>query len=244
MKRPTRTNPTRIHRAERVYSRQLRNLARHIGHVVSGFDYEDGSAVPTVTAMLRQYAQALTPWARVTAEKMIREVNQRDLEGWRRHSLQISEALRREILNAPTGETLRALLESQVTLITSLPIEAANRVHELTLKGLETSSRAAEVAREIMRTGEVTESRALLIARTETSRTASALVQARATHVGSEQYVWRSSGDGDVRADHKKLNGRAFRWDSPPVADERTGARAHPGMIYNCRCFPEPILID
>lgn len=234
MKRPTRTNPTRIQRAERVYSRQLRNLARHIGHVVSGFDYEDGSAVSTVTAMLRQYAQALTPWARVTAEKMIREVNQRDLEGWRRHSLQISEALRREIINAPTGETLRALLESQVTLITSLPIEAANRVHELTLKGLETSSRATEVAREIMRTGEVTESRALLIARTETSRTASTLVQARSMYVGSEQYIWRTSGDGDVREDHEKLNGRAFKWTSPPIADKRTGARSHPGMIYNC----------
>lgn len=243
MKKPTRTNPTRIIKAERLYSRQLSRLARHIGDIVSGFEINP-ETVPTITNMLRAYAEALAPWARVTANKMLSEINNRDREAWRNNGLQISEALRREILNAPTGEVMRALLDQQVDLITSLPIEAAKRVHELTLKGLETSSRAAEVAREIMRTGEVTESRALLIARTETSRTATVLVQARAVHVGSEQFIWRSSGDGDVRKDHRKLNGKAFRWDSPPVADERTGIRALPGCIWSCRCFAEPIIPD
>ena len=241
MKKPTRINPTRILKAERLYSRQLSRLARHIGDIISGFEVTP-ETVPTISNMLRGYAEALVPWARVTASKMLSEINNRDLEAWRNHGQQISEALRREILNAPTGEVMRALLDQQVELITSLPIEAAKRVHELTLKGLENSERAAGVAREIMRTGEVTESRALLIARTETSRTATALVQARAVHVGSEQFIWRTSGDGDVRRDHKKLNGKAFRWDSPPVADERTGARALPGAIYNCRCWSEVIL--
>jgi len=241
MKKPTRTNPTRIIKAERIYGRQLSRLARNIGDIVSSFEINP-ETVPTITNMLRAYAEALAPWARVTANKMLSEINNRDLDAWRNNGLQISEALRRDILNTPTGEVMRALLDQQVDLITSLPIEAAKRVHELTLKGLETSSRAAEVAREIMRTGEVTESRALLIARTETSRTATVLVQARAVHVGSEQFIWRTSGDGDVRRDHKKLNGKAFRWDSPPVADERTGARALPGAIYNCRCWPESIL--
>lgn len=242
MKKPARTNKTRIRRIERAYGRQLTRLARNVGDFVKAFTPGDAEQVPTLVNMLRSYAEALTPWARLTAEKMLLDVDNRDREAWRSTGLQISESLRREILSAPTGETMRALLDQQVGLITSLPIEAAKRVHELTLKGLENSERAAEVAREIMRTGEVTESRALLIARTETSRTATALVQARATHVGSEQYIWRSSGDGDVRRDHKKLNGKAFRWDSPPVADERTGARAHPGSIYNCRCWAEPII--
>ena len=243
MKRPTRTNPTIIKRAERVYTQQLVRLARHVGQIVKEFE-PTVETVPTLANMLRQYAVALAPWAKITAMKMLSEIDHRDRAAWKSNSLQISEALRREILNAPVGERMRELLDDQVGLITSLPVEAAKRVHELTLKGLEDGTRAAEVAREIMRTGEVTVSRARLIARTETSRTATALVQSRAEHVGSEQYIWRSSGDGDVRRDHKKLNGKAFRWDSPPVADERTGARAHPGAIYNCRCWAEPILID
>lgn len=243
MKRPARTNPTIIKRAERVYTQQLSRLARHVGEIVSQFE-PTIETVPTLENMLRQYAVALAPWAKITAMKMLSEIDHRDRAAWQSNSLQISEALRREILNAPVGERMRQLLDDQVGLITSLPIEAAKRVHELTLKGLENSERAAEVEREIMRTGEVTASRARLIARTETSRTATALVQARAEHVGSEFYIWRSSGDGDVRPDHKRLNGKAFRWDSPPVADEKSGARAHPGMIYNCRCYAEPVLPD
>ena len=243
MKKPPRINPTRIQRAERIYAQQLRRLARHIGEIVSGFE-PTAETLPTLENMLRQYAVALAPWAKVTAGKMISEVNARDLATWRSNSLQISESLRREILNAPTGEMMRALMDQQVHLITSLPLDAAQRVHEWTIKGLEDGTRAGEVTREILRTGEVTASRATLIARTETSRTATALVQARAVHVGSVMYIWRSSGDGDVRPDHKRLNGKSFRWDSPPVADERTGARAHPGSIYNCRCYAEPILPD
>lgn len=238
MKKPTRTNPTRIIKAERIYGRQLSRLARHIGDIVSGFEITP-ETVPTITSMLRAYAEALTPWARLTAEKMLRDVDNRDREAWRSTGLQISEALRREILSAPTGETMRALLDQQVGLITSLPIEAAKRVHDLTLKGLENSERAAEVAREIMRTGEVTESRALLIARTETSRTATVLVQARAVHVGSEGYIWRSSGDGDVRPSHKKMNGKYVKWGSPPELDGMVG---HAGCLPNCRCFCESVI--
>ncbi|MFX5937705.1 phage head morphogenesis protein, partial [Acinetobacter baumannii] len=80
---------------------------------------------------------------------------------------------------------LQELLAEQVDLITSIPREAGQRVHELTLKGLEDSTRASEIAKEIMRSGEVAKSRAMLIARTEVSRTATSLTQARAQFVGS-----------------------------------------------------------
>lgn len=236
MRKPTRTNPTIIKRAERVYSQQLTRLARHVGEIVAQFE-PTIETVPTLENMLRQYAVALAPWARVTANKMLTEINARDLAAWKSNSLQISEGLRREILNAPIGERMRQLLDDQVGLITSLPIEAAKRVHELTLKGLEDGTRAEEVAREIMRTGEVTVSRARLIARTETSRTATVLVQSRAEHVGGEGYIWATSKDGDVRPSHKKMNGKFVRWDSPPTLDNLTG---HAGALPNCRCFCIP----
>ncbi len=46
-------------------------------------------------------------------------------------------------------------------------------------------------------------------------------------------YVWRTRGDGKVRATHAANNGRIFSWDNPPP----TG---HPGEDYNCRCTAEP----
>jgi hypothetical protein len=45
-------------------------------------------------------------------------------------------------------------------------------------------------------------------------------------------YIWRTRGDGKVRASHAANDGRIFAWDDPPP----TG---HPGEDYNCRCFAE-----
>lgn len=202
------------------------------------------SAVPTLTQLLARYAEALTPWATATARKMLLEVNERDRESWRSLGQAISVQLRHDILAAPVGERLRELLADQVDLIRSIPTGAAQRVHELTLKGLEDSTRAREYAQEIRRSGEVAQSRAQLIAVTEVARTASVLTQTRAEAAGSTHYRWRTSEDGAVRPDHKRLDGRVFAWTDPPIADRRTGARAHPGCIYRCRCWPEPIIAD
>jgi SPP1 gp7 family putative phage head morphogenesis protein len=106
---------------------------------------------------------------------------------------------------------------------------------------MEQGARAAEMAKMILRTGHVTKSRAQLIAVTETARASSVLLQARATHVGSTHYYWRTSEDIDVRPIHKKLNGQVFPWSDPPVSGSN-GERSHPGQIYRCRCWPEPII--
>lgn len=231
----------RVRRAETTYGRALRRVARAVGDLVRAFDPEDAAQQSLMRRALERYAEMLRPWAAATASRMIADVSRRDEAVWASLAKQMGRALRREIATAPTGQTLKKLLDENVDLITSLPTKAAQRVHELTLQGIESSTRAKEVAAEIARTGQVTASRAVLIARTEVARTASGLVQARALHVGSEGYVWRSVEDSDVRPLHRKLNGTYHRWDEPPVAGER-GERAHAGQIYNCRCYPEPVI--
>lgn len=209
--------------------------------MVNGFPAGDPEYVPTINQLLRRYAEALTPWAERAAASMLEDVNRRDAQAWAEHAEEMSRALKIELRTAPTGEAMQELMAEQVTLIKSIPLDAAQRVHELTLAGLEDGTRAREISAEIQRSGEVAKSRADLIARTEVSRTASTLTQARAEHIGSEGYIWRTAGDGDVREDHRELEGTYVRWDSPPIADKRTGRRAHAGCIYGCRCYPEPV---
>lgn len=191
--------------------------------------------------MLAKYAQVLEPWAAATAGRMLADVNQRDQAAWLEHAQELSAGMRQTIRSTPTGALFQQLLADQVALIKSLPLEAAQRVHELTIAGLEDSTRAKEIAAEIRRTGEVTASRATLIARTEVARTASKLTEARAEHVGSVEYVWRTAGDGAVRKSHKEMAGKVVRWDAPPTLDGLTG---NAGCLPNCRCWPEPILPD
>jgi SPP1 gp7 family putative phage head morphogenesis protein len=230
----------RSRKAEIQYAAQLRRVAKQVGQLVGMFSPGDASLLPTMTTMLDRYSEALTDWATRTATKMLEEVNQRDMQSWLGLAGEMSVALRDEIRNAPTGQLFRGLLDEQVDLIKSLPRQAAKRVHELTIKGLEDSTRASEIAKEIMRSGEVTVSRANLIARTEVARTASTLTQARAEHIGSEGYIWRTSKDSDVRHSHKEMEGKFIRWDSPPTLSD--GTKTHAGQIYNCRCYPEPVI--
>jgi len=233
----------RAKRLEQQYARRLRKIARHVGDIVREFDLTDvlGALGPIQTA-LRRYAEILDPWARAVGARMVAEVAAHDTTSWRKLSAEMGRNLRQEIETAPTGDALRASLERQVTLIKSLPLEAAERVQRLVTEGISEGRRAAEIATDIMETGNVSRSRAMLIARTEVSRTATELTKARAEHVGSTHFIWRTAGDTDVRATHRKLNGKTFRWDDPPECDP--GHRALPGGIWNCRCYPEVVVPD
>lgn len=207
--------------------------------LVNGFPPGDPGVLPTIEQLLQRYAEALAPWAERTAAEMLTEVNRRDESAWMQNAADLSRALRQEIRTAPTGATMQALMAEQVTLIKSIPLDAAQRVHKLTIEGIEDSSRASEISKAIRASGDVAKSRADLIARTEVARTASTLTEARALHVGSPGYFWRTSGDGDVRESHREMEGKFVAWSDPPTLD---GMKGHAGQFPNCRCYPEPVI--
>src|SRR5260363_200893 len=107
------------------------------------------------------------------------------------------------------------------------------------LEAKQWKARMREMARAILRSGDIAVGRAYLIARTETSRAAMALTQARAQHVGSDGYLWRTAGDADVRPSHRRMNGEFVKWDAPPELDKWIG---HAGCVPKCRCTAEPAI--
>lgn len=238
-----RHTPARARKVEKRFGVQLRKISSHIDTIVKGFDLTDESVYPSITSALRRYAATLHDWAVSTAGRILTDIALRDEQTWMEYSADMSRALRDEIRNTPTGEIMRKLQSEQVVLIKSLPLEAAKRIQDKVNENVISGARIdKDLIDFIMSSGDVSRSRANSIARTETSRATGALTQARAEAIGSEGYIWRDMGDSDVRHDHKDLNGKFFRWDSPPIADKRNGARAHPGCIYNCRCYPEPVI--
>ena len=247
---------------ESDFAKRLRAIGTNIqkklqrifdGSVQSALDLSDE---------LDLYAIALRPWAEKTAWGVVYRANNYNLRLFKIRSAHIHNLLKREIMSAPTGQVVQTALSRQVGLITSLPVEAAQRVSNLALTGYVAGRRVGEIrrlpasaygpldkipeglAKEIMKTGHVTASRANLIARTETTRVSTELTKARAEFVGSETYKWQTAMDEDVRMDHRRLQGTIQRWDSPPIADSRSGTRAHPGCIWNCRCYAIPIIPD
>ena len=241
---PPRKSPFEKSRGiERRYAATLRQIGRQIGVIIDGFPdpLADPASVPRLTDALSRYSDLIGPWAEAVSRRVISELDAQDAKAWARHSRDMSRALRLEIATAPTGAIQRAMLADQVRLIKSLPTEAAQRVHRLTLEGIVQGTRAAEIAKMIQASGEVAKSRATLIARTEVARTASTLTQARAVHVGSEGYIWRTAEDSDVRESHRRMSDRYVEWSNPPTTDGLVG---HAGCVPNCRCYPEPVIAD
>lgn len=243
--RVVRFTAPRLTPVERWYVTQLRKVARQIDELVRGQVKDDEPPsvyTPSIIESLNAYAPALIGWGRSVADRMIRDVDRIDRRSWYARGEEISRLLQAEVQGAPTGATYRQLQADQVSLITSLPTKAAERVNKMAIEGVINGQRYDAIAKSLRETGEVTASRAELIARTETARAQANLSQARAEFVGATTYIWRTVGDSDVRHDHKILNGKTFRYDDPPVADLASGTRANPGCIWNCRCWAEPII--
>lgn len=233
--------------AEIAYNTRLRGLAKAIDHIIRGYVFLTSEVTPgdliKLYAALDKYQTVIAPWARSVANYMLADVNRRNLRMWDENSKEMGKAMRAELQQAPTGMLLHALQDEQVELITSLPKVASQRVHALTEQALIDSRRASDVAKDILQTGNVTKARATLIARTEVSRAQCNLTQARAMFAGSEEYIWRSSKDFDVRPTHQKMEGKVVRWDTPVKTDMNLDPY-HAGCGPNCRCWAEPILPD
>lgn len=190
---------------------------------------------------LDQYSAIIGDWADRVATNMVLAANKIDETAWKERSQAISKELHSVINNTPVGHVMRSIVAEQVKYIKSLPIEAADRVYDIHNQVIElvaNGGRSTELVESIMNSGEVAESRAKLIARTEVGRATQALTQARALAVGSEGYIWRTSEDGDVRHSHDLMEGKFVRWHAPPTLDGMTG---HAGCLPNCRCYPEVV---
>lgn len=234
--------------AETEFYRQLKKVARASAHIVEA--HIDGSTIKAEQQMMKaleDYSKLIEPWAARQSAKMLQQVSKKNERAYRANSKLLGAELRAGVAEQTTGETALLLMREQVGLIKSIPLEAGLRAQKLANEAFFDGTRADEIAQELLRTNEVTESRAQLIARTEVARSNASINQARAVSVGSSHYIWRNSGDGVVREAHefyhgKKLDGKMFAWNSPPTLDD--GTTGHPGTFPNCRCYAEAVFED
>jgi SPP1 gp7 family putative phage head morphogenesis protein len=241
--------------AERDFSRALRKVAKAAGQIVDA--HVDGVKIVDPKRMqqvLEEYSQTIGPWAERQSAKLLEQVQKSNKRAYQNKSKAIGTALKLNVGETEVGEVARRLLNEQVALIKSIPIEAGLRAQKIAYEAVLHGTRAqpnqdtiAELQKQLGLTTEVAESRAKLIAITETARANAAINQSRAMAVGSGQYRWHNSGDGAVRDSHKiykgkRLQGRIFSWDKPPTLDD--GMTGHPGTFPRCRCFAEPVFDD
>jgi uncharacterized protein with gpF-like domain len=145
------------------------------------------------------------------------------------------------------GETLASSVRENVGLIKSVPDRFFDDVEQTVLRQFRTGQRAASIAPEISERFGASRKRAAFIARDQVSKLNGDLTRMRQIELGIPGYIWRTSLDERVRGSedgslfgprtgargHAKLEGTRQSWDKPPIVDERSGRRAHPGGDFN-----------
>lgn len=151
-------------------------------------------------------------------------------------------------INQGLKSDIEIQIEENASLIKTLPTDVAKKVtkdiSDMALKGM----RASEIAKVIReQTDKHSRASAKLIARTEVSKTTTVLTKARCDNLDLHWYVWRTMEDGDrVRKSHRIMEGVLVNWNEPPspeaLAGEKSVGNYHAGNIWNCRCYPEPLI--
>ena len=136
---------------------------------------------------------------------------------------------------------LEAWTQQNVGLIKTIPKESLDRMREIVMDGYRNGRTTTNIVKLIQKEYSTTRRHAQLLARDQIAKLNGDIAKQQQQDAGVEEYEWSDSRDERVRSRHAELNGKRFRWDNPPVVDERTGRRCHPGGDFQCRCVALPV---
>lgn len=237
--------PRRV--VEKRYQASIKGIVRRMRRKL-----ETASTPTQAITMLREMARSPTmdAAARMAAMAMATQVMQNGYRTWREAAAAGSKGT--EIYYALTKElnksnTFREIIDRNAELIKSVPADATQALSRAMAEGYEAGVRPEDLKADILnRFSDLTEAKAQLIARTETSKAATALTRVRAQRIGAEWYVWRTSDDARVRSSHAHMDGVLVNWNDPPSPEKLIGMKDygsyHAGEFPNCRCYAEPLL--
>jgi len=168
---------------------------------------------------------------------------------------QIEKVARINLHDNTTGlaGAIDLFVSDNVALIKSINAQQLEAVKGVILRGARAGKSHLEVRDEIAAQFGKSNKRAALIATDQIGKLNGQLTQLRQTNIGIRRYRWSTAQDERVRPaegankerlGHRKLNGTIQEWTKPPLTDERTGERAHPGYPIRCRCVAIPIVDD
>jgi SPP1 gp7 family putative phage head morphogenesis protein len=138
------------------------------------------------------------------------------------------------------SETMKIWVQNNVGLIKTIPKGALTDMQNIVSEGYTAGRNNTFIGKDIQHSYGVERRHAQFIARDQIAKLNAELTQAQQKDAGVEEYVWSTSEDERVRRRHAELDGKTFRWSDPPIVDERSGRRGHPGEDYQCRCVALP----
>lgn len=197
-------------------------------------------------------SEAFQELAQKAARRIVMYHSVENARSWReaaKKSLRGKEvylALRNELRDK---NRFNELVNKSSEQIRTLPRHIADRIvkkiSELTLAGTRASEITNIISTEL---SSYAKASSTLIARTQVSKVLTAITQSRCESVDIKAYIWRTVGGPLVRDSHRHMEDVICFWDEPPCPELLAKIPTkelhyyHPGGIFNCRCYAEPLL--
>lgn len=238
-------------KAEKKYQRLLNRILQEIDKKLAAC--ADPALIPSAmqgiinspqfTSLCAEAARQMVTMLAVGQKSSWREAAKASSQGRR-----IYKALMNELASTSIGPAIASTVQQNAALIKTVPQTLARRFTALAEKRRFEGVRPEEIMQEIQaKAPHLREFEARRIARTESAKASTALIQARSESLGLDFYTWLSVEDERVRDAHRAMDGIICRWSDPPNPEalfggHDSGAPYHPGCIYNCRCRARPVL--
>jgi hypothetical protein len=145
-------------------------------------------------------------------------------------------------------EVFKASAEQAAGLIKRIPEQYLDQVQNAVMRSIQTGSGTQTLFDELERYGVGIKNWAYNTSRDQTTKVYGAVAKQNMLDAGVKKFQWMHSGGGShpreyhMRNAPEGLNRGIFRFDDPPVIDEKTGEKGFPTQLPNC--FPGDSVVD
>lgn len=156
-------------------------------------------------------------------------------------------AERMAIQSTLASPRMRAIVESaslaSTNLITRIPDKYLGDVRVHVMSAITAGAGLSELVPYLTKRYKGDARHAQLTALDQIRKVSESVNATRLQSLGVEEYVWiHTGGERYPRKLHQSYHGRTFRYDDPPIIDEKTGVRGHTGVAIGCRCRQRAVL--
>lgn len=131
-------------------------------------------------------------------------------------------------------DLMRAWELENLKLIRSIPEQYVDNLQGTIIRAINEGQNVTTLKETIRATYEQPVNRAQLIANDQIAKLNANLTEYRQRAAGVKEYKWNTVVDGRERDEHRRRNGKTFRWVDPPPD-------GHPGIPIRCRCYPTAV---
>ena len=148
-----------------------------------------------------------------------------------------------------TSDIARASIEQSSSLIKSIESNYIAEVKEGLMRSIVDSSQNFTSLKESVQSVlsdryKIHKNKAKNLVLDQTRKAYQSISDSKMRDAGVTKYEWVHTGGGkQARSYHRDvLDGQIFDLNDPPVIDQKTGEKGHPGDAINCRCIKRPVV--